>query len=212
MDKSAIGVKRKVINNNLNISRYLDSKIILFSIMGFLISRSVLIGSIAPLGLAMFLCLLKSKIYRVPVFISILFGILFSSNTMPYTIKYIVCLSIFMFISGKLKKIQSIEKLALIGVMVIMPISIGQAIFSDNYMYEILLGAMEASILFISTYIFSFGVDLIINTDKRLYVNVEESISISLIIAFSIMGIGSTEILGISVTTVLSTVVILVGI
>ena len=211
MDKSAIGVKRKVINNNLNISRYLDSKIILFSIMGFLISRSVLIGSIAPLGLAMFLCLLKSKIYRVPVFISILFGILFSANTMPYTIKYIVCLSIFMFISGKLKKIQSIEKLALIGVMVIMPISIGQAIFLDNYMYEILLGAMEASILFISTYIFSFGVDLIINTDKRLYVNVEESISISLIIAFSIMGIGSTEILGISVTTVLSTVVILVA-
>ena len=95
--------------------------------------------------------------------------------------------------------------------MIIMPISIGQAIFLDNYMYEILLGAMEASILFISTYIFSFGIDLIINTDKRLYVNVEESISISLIIAFSIMGIGSIEILGISVTTVLSTVVILIA-
>ena len=165
MDKSAIGVKGKVINNNLNISRYLDSKLILFSIIGFLLSRSILIGCIAPLGLAMFLGLSKNKTYRLPVFITTLFGILFSANTVQYTIKYIVCLCIFMVMSQKLRKIQSIEKLAFIGIIVIMPISIGQAIFSDNYMYDILLGAMEASILFISTYIFSFGIDLIINTD-----------------------------------------------
>ena len=90
MDKSAIGVKGKVINNNLNISRYLDSKLILFSIIGFLLSRSILIGCIAPLGLAMFLGLSKNKTYSLPVFITTLFGILFSANTVQYTIKYIV--------------------------------------------------------------------------------------------------------------------------
>ncbi|MGL5313405.1 MAG: stage II sporulation protein E [Peptostreptococcaceae bacterium] len=212
MDKSAIGVKSKVISkNNTNVIRYLDTKIILFSLVGFLLSRSVLIGSIAPLGLAFFLYISRSQRYRMPVFITTLAGILLSANTTPYMLKYSICLVIFMVISEKLKNMESIVAVSFIGTAIILPISIGQAFFADAYMYDILLGAMEAAILFISTYIFSFGIDLLMNSNSRLYVRIEESISISLIVAFSIMGIGAVEILGVSITTVLSTIVILIA-
>lgn len=212
MDKSVLGVKSKVMSkSNTNVIRYLDTKIILFSMVGFLLSRSILIGSIAPLGLAFFLYISRNQRYRLPVFVTTLAGILLSANTMPYMLKYAICLVIFMAISQKLKKLESIAIVAFIGSAIILPISIGQAFFSDAYMYDILLGAMEASILFISTYIFSFGIDLMINSNSRLYVRIEESIAISLIVAFSIMGIGAIELFGVSITTVLSTIVILIA-
>ena len=212
MDKSAIGLKGKTLNKrNTSLIKNLDFKIILFSLVGFFLSRSILIGSMAPLGLAFFLYISKNQRYRTPVFISTLGGILLSSNTMPYILKYAICLIIFMALSEKLKKLDSIIKIAFIGTAIILPISIGQAFLSDTYLYDILLAVMESTVLFIATYIFSFGIDLLISSNNRLYVRIEESISISLIVTFSIMGIGTINILGVSVTTVLSTIVILIA-
>ena len=102
MDKSSVSIQRKNINSkkiNINILNYIDLNVIIFSLIGFLLSRSILIGSIAPLGIAFFIGISKVGRYRIPIFISTLCGIILSGNSIPYILKYIVCLSIFMIIS-----------------------------------------------------------------------------------------------------------------
>ena len=212
MEKTIASTKNKKIEmNNIKISRYIDSNTIIFSIMGFLLSKSILIGSIAPLGIAFFLYISRIERYKMPVFISTLMGIALSGNNMPYIIKYCVCMMIFMSISKKIKSIDSIVRLAFIGSAILIPISIGQAFLSDRYIYDIFLAGIEGVITFISIYIFSYGIGLLVNINNRISIRIEEAISISLILTFSIIGIGSMNILGVSVRTVAATILILVS-
>lgn len=212
MEKTIASTKSKKIEmNNIKISRYIDSNTIIFSIMGFLLSKSILIGSIAPLGIAFFLYISRIERYKMPVFISTLMGIALSGNNMPYIIKYCVCMMIFMSISKKIKSIDSIVRLAFIGSAILIPISIGQAFLSDRYIYDIFLAGIEGVITFISIYIFSYGIGLLVNINNRISIRIEEAISISLILTFSIIGIGSMNILGVSVRTVAATILILVS-
>ena len=214
MDKSSISISRSSnINSekiNINLLKHIDFNIIIFSLIGFLLSKSILIGSIAPLSIAFFLCTSKIERYKIPIFISTLIGIILSGNVTPYILKYIICLSIFMIISNKIKNISSYLKLSFIGAFIIFPISLGQVILSDKYLYDILLCLMEAIITFISIYIFSFGINLMTNINNRISVRVEESIALSFIVVFSIIGIGNIEVFGVSVQIVLSTVLILI--
>lgn len=212
MEKTVASVKSKNLDlKNIKIKKYVDANTILFSIMGFLLSRSILIGSIAPLGVAFFLYISRTERYKLPVFISVLAGTFLSTNSMSYNLKYTVCLFILLIISKKLKDVTSILKLAFIGSTIIIPISIGQAFLSDTYMYDIFLAIIESVITFIATYIFSFGIGLLTNANNRISVKVEEAISISLIMTFSIIGIGDISLLGVSFRTVLATVLILVS-
>ncbi|MEG1310759.1 MAG: stage II sporulation protein E [Romboutsia sp.] len=212
MEKSIVNKNNKSLYlNNIRISRYIDANTILFSIMGFLLSRAVLIGSIAPLGVAFFIYISRIERYKVPVFLSTLAGIFLSANNMSYMFKYAVCICIFMIISDKLKGITSILKLAFICSAIMIPISVGQALLSNTYMYDIFLTIMEANISFISIYIFSFGIGLLTNVNNRISVRVEEAISVSMIVAFSIIGIGNIAIFGVSLRTVLSTMLILIS-
>ena len=214
MDKSSISISRSSnINSekiNINLLKHIDFNIIIFSLIGFLLSKSILIGSIAPLSIAFFLCTSRIERYKIPIFISTLIGIILSGNVTPYILKYIICLSIFMIISNKIKNISSYLKISFIGAFIIFPISLGQVILSDKYLYDILLCLMEAIITFISIYIFSFGINLMTNINNRISVRVEESIALSFIVVFSIIGIGNIEVFGVSVQIVLSTVLILI--
>lgn len=184
---------------------------IIFMVMGFLLSRSILIDYMAPLGVAFFVYLSRLDRYKIPVFIGTLAGILLSLNDVTYIAKYSVCLIILLLISKKIKEVNSIPKLALIGTAILLPISIGQALLSSSYMYDLFIAGMEGVITFIAIYIFSFGTSFLTDIKSRISVRAEEAISISLLVTFSIMGIGSLSLFGISIRSVLATVVILIA-
>ena len=141
MDKSSMSISRNNINSekiNIHLLNYIDSNVIIFSLIGFLLSRTILIGSIAPLGIAFFLGISKVERYRIPIFISTIIGVISSGNSIPYILKYIICLFIFMIISNKIKNINSYLKLSFIGAFIIFPISLGQVILSNKYLYDII--------------------------------------------------------------------------
>ena len=72
----------------INLLKYINPSLIIFSLMSFFLSRSILIGSIAPLGIAFFLGMSKLERYRIPLFISTLAGIMLSGNSIAYIVKY----------------------------------------------------------------------------------------------------------------------------
>ncbi|MGL5329960.1 MAG: stage II sporulation protein E [Peptostreptococcaceae bacterium] len=212
MEKTMSSFKSKDIKlNNVRISKLIDANTIIFVLMGFLLSRSLLIDSIAPLGIAFFICTIKFDRYKYPVFISTLMGIILSGNSTASILKYSIVLITILAISNRLNKITSIFKLSIFCVGILLAVSVGQVLVNSKQIYDLLLIGMELTILLISTYVFSFGVSLLINTNSKMSVRIEETISISLLLTFSIMGIGGISLFGVSIRSVLSTILILVA-
>ncbi len=87
MDKSSMSISSNNINSekiNINLLNYIDSNVIIFSLIGFLLSRSILIGSIAPLGIAFFLGISKVERYRIPECYSLYIKIYYLLNYIYY--------------------------------------------------------------------------------------------------------------------------------
>lgn len=211
MEKSIRIEKQKSIDfKNLKEIQLTDSTTIILCIIGFLLSRSMVIDNIAPLGVAFFLCVASVNRYKIPVLITTIVGTLLSANQTSNIIKYSLCLIIITIISSNIKKIKSINKLSIIGMLIITPLSMGQALITGGYIYNIMIAVVEGIIMFVSVYIFSYGVSVINKRASREVTSNEEIVALTIIITFSLMGIGSASILGISIRNVLATMMILI--
>lgn len=211
MDRTT-SLKNKGFNtSNFKLSKMMDSKTIIFMIIGFLLSRTVIIDEIAPLGLAFFLYICKIDKYKVPVFLSILIGTLLSFNEMAIIAKYIVLLMMIIVLSRKIKEITSLLKLSLVGALILLPISIVFVLATDRSLYNFIMVGIESMIVFTATFIFAYGVKFLIFNQNKMCIKNEEIISIGLLTTFSIMGVGQMAILGVSLRAVLATIFILIS-
>lgn len=212
MERDGAAIKSRGFNiNKIRIDKYMNYKTAIFMAIGFLLSRFTIVDEISPFGIAFFLFFIKLDYYKYPVFLSTLLGVLLSSNNISSIIKYSVCLVVILSISNNLKKNDSMLRISLIGALILLPISLGQAAYSNNNMYEFAVVFMEFIVTAISAYIFSFGTRFLLNNKNKMCINPEEVISLGLIISFSVIGIGNIGIFGISIRGILATILILIA-
>ncbi|MGL5716051.1 MAG: stage II sporulation protein E [Paraclostridium sp.] len=202
-------------SNDVNIKKlknieFTNYNLITLCIIGFLISRSMVVDNIAPLGVAFFLCIVNSNRYSIPILISTLAGTILSTNDLSNIIKYVLCLVIITLITSNIKKVKSINKLSLISVVIITPISLGRAFIMGSYTYDFIIVGVEAAVIFVATYIFSYGVSIINKRASRQMTSNEEIVALIIIMTFSIMGIGDISILGISFRNVIATIMMMI--
>lgn len=195
---------------SFNINNYASSTIIMLCFMGFLLSRAIIVDSIAPLGVAFYLYICKVKKYNIPVFIGVMLGTMLSFNQPSYIIKYAICITIIFVFSSVIRKINSITKVAAIGLAMLILSSILQVVLIDIYIYDIIVALFEGIIVFASIYIYSYGVPLIIKRDRRENVSNEELVALSLVVIFSIVGIGSISLFGISIQNIFSIMLVII--
>lgn len=212
MERDGAAIKSRGFNiNKIRIDKYMNYKTAIFMAIGFLLSRFTIVDEISPFGIAFFLFFIKLDYYKYPVFLSTLLGVLLSSNNISSIIKYSVCLVVILSISNNLKKNDSMLRISLIGALILLPISLGQAAYSNKNMYEFAVVFMEFIVTAISAYIFSFGIRFLLNNKNKMCINPEEVISLGLIISFSVIGIGNIGVFGISIRGILATILILVA-
>lgn len=212
MERDGAAIKSRGFNiNKIRIDKYMNYKTAIFMAIGFLLSRFTIVDEISPFGIAFFLFFIKLDYYKYPVFLSTLLGVLLSSNNISSIIKYSLCLVVILSISNNLKKNDSMLRISLIGALILLPISLGQAAYSNNNMYEFAVVFMEFIVTAISAYIFSFGTRFLLNNKNKMCINPEEVISLGLIISFSVIGIGNIGIFGISIRGILATILILIA-
>ena len=211
MDRTAT-IKNKGFNySNLKLSKIFDSKAVIFMIIGFLLSRSILIDGIAPLGLAFFLYICRFDKYKIQVFIAVLLGTLLSFNEVSIIAKYVVCASIIMIFSKKIREVTELLKLSLIGFLIVLPVSMICTLTTDISLYSFIVVGVESIIVFTSVFIFAYGIKFLVSNQNKMSIKKEEIISISLLTTFSIMGVGQMAILGVSLRSVLATIFILIS-
>ena len=211
MERDGTAVKNKTMNlNKIKLNRYINIKTVIFMLLGFFLSRFTIVDGVAPFGIAFFLFFIKFDQYKYPVFLSTLAGVLLSFNDISSVIKYSICLVIILIFSNKIKKLDSISKISLLGAIILLPMSLGEvAYYSNNNVYDYIVVFMEFVVTFISSYIFSFGIKFLLNNKSKMYISPEEVVSLSLLVAFSIIGMGEIGLFGVSVRGVLATVLIL---
>ncbi|MEF9992102.1 MAG: stage II sporulation protein E [Peptostreptococcaceae bacterium] len=210
MERSLVASKSNISLKNIIKAGLIDSNTIILCSIGFLLSRAMVVDDIAPLGVAFFLCASIIDKYKFPVFIATMAGTLLSFNQTSNIIKYAICIMIIQLISNKFKNVKSITKISMIGMVIIVPLSIGQALIFGNYIYNISIALVECIVMFVSTYIFSYGVSVINKRASRKVTSSEEIVALTIIITFSIIGIGNINILGISIRNILATMTILI--
>ena len=88
MERSMIANNKSVDLKNIVKMNLMDSNTLILCIIGFLLSRAMVVDNIAPLGVAFFLCVSRIDKYKLPVFISTLAGTLLSFNQTSNIIKY----------------------------------------------------------------------------------------------------------------------------
>ena len=211
MERDGTAVKNKTMNlNKIKLNRYINIKTVIFMLLGFFLSRFTIVDGVAPFGIAFFLFFIKFDQYKYPVFLSTLAGVLLSFNDISSVIKYSICLVVILIFSNKIKKLDSISKISLLGAIILLPMSLGEvAYYSNNNVYDYIVVFMEFVVTFISSYIFSFGIKFLLNNKSKMYISPEEVVSLSLLVAFSIIGMGDIGLFGVSVRGVLATVLIL---
>lgn len=213
MDRDGVAVKSRGFNlNKIKINKYTNTKTAIFMLLGFFLSRFTIVDGVAPFGIAFFLFFVKLDQYKYQVFLSTLVGTLLSFNDISYIVKYSICLVIILAFSNKIKKLDSVAKISLLGAVILLPMSLGQtAYYGNKNIYDFIIILMEFVVTFISAYIFSFGTKFLLNNKNKMYISPEEVVSLSLLIAFSIIGIGNIGLLGVSARGVLATVLILIA-
>ena len=213
MDRDGVAVKSRGFNlNKIKINKYINTKTAIFMLLGFFLSRFTIVDGVAPFGIAFFLFFVKLDQYKYQVFLSTLVGTLLSFNDISYIVKYSICLVIILAFSNKIKKLDSVAKISLLGAVILLPMSLGQtAYYGNKNIYDFIIILMEFVVTFISAYIFSFGTKFLLNNKNKMYISPEEVVSLSLLIAFSIIGIGNIGLLGVSARGVLATVLILIA-
>lgn len=210
MEKSIVANRGiGILKNNMRAS-ILDSNTFILCLIGFLLSRARVVDDIAPLGVAFFLCVSTMDKYRLQVFISTLAGTLISFNQPINIVKYSICIAMIYLLSNYLKNVKSVWKISTIGMLIILPISIGQALIFGSYIYHISIMLVECILMLVSTYIFYYGVSVINKRASRKVTSSEEIVALTIIIIFSVIGIGDISILGVSIRNLFSNIVILI--
>ena len=91
MERNGTAIKNRIVNlHKININRYINTKTIIFMMMGFFLSRFTIVDNVAPFGIAFYLFFVKLDRYKYPVFISTLAGILLSFNEISSDRKSVV--------------------------------------------------------------------------------------------------------------------------
>ena len=110
MERDGIAVKSKSINlNKLKINKYIDTKVVIFMLLGFFLSRLTIVDGVAPFGIAFFLFFVKLDKYKYQVFLSTLLGVILSFNDMPSMAKYSICLVIILIFSNNIRILKIIQ-------------------------------------------------------------------------------------------------------
>ena len=124
MERNGAAVKNRGINlNKLKINKYINTKTAIFMLLGFFLSRFTIVDGVAPFGIAFFLFFVKLDQYKYQVFLSTLLGILLSFNDISSVAKYSICLVIIFAFSNKIKKLDSVAKISLLGAVILLPMS-----------------------------------------------------------------------------------------
>ncbi len=198
------GVKKK---HHANISK--DFLILL--VFSVLLGRASILNDLAPFGVAFFITLFSRDKKYGALGLGVLLGAFMLDNGAS-PLKYAVILSfsgmMAHYIREKIK--LNIWAMAFVAGISVFISGILYLLFTDIYLFDVLMLGFESVVVFVFVYILNFSVPIFLQRSNRKILSNEELICIAISVAVAISGLGDMGVGGISLKIVLGILLTLV--
>lgn len=182
---------------------------LLLILMGFFLGRSIIMHEISPFVYPYFAYMIARR-KKSWIAIAVLPGLIMVQSPL-YVIRGGFTFLFMYVILGKWGKGKNKTwKLALLSVIPVFTLGLIFQWIKGNYLYDFLLILFESSITFITFFIFSSALPLMVGSVKRKVVSNEELICSAILISLTLLGMNNLEVYGYSIKNILGITFILI--
>ncbi len=157
-------------------------------LVSLLISRATIMDELTPFGISFLIAyILKyNKKIIMPIATSIGFMSIHGKASIPYIITTWV-----VFLSREISKKDNSGNIIFLGLSTTMIFALSKIIYiflTDYYLYDVIMTAFEAVIIFTLIYVFTYGINIMKRGQGRVFTN-EEMVCGAIMIALSVSGL-----------------------
>lgn len=175
---------------------------LLFSGIGFLLGRAVILGYLSPFGVAYLAVTALQELNISLIGVSLLLGV-FSIGQKEILLKYIICTLIFAILYLLTSKINVNKKYKAAFAAAAANFAAGYFVFyiKNYYVYDLMMIIIESLLTAVLVFIYDSAFPVIRNFKNRRVLSTEEIVAFSILAAFCFVGTGFT-VFGISIKNV----------
>lgn len=192
------------------ITTYLNKKLIFLNFLGFLLGRAGILQGLTPFGIGFFAALNHKDRKYASVGITTFLGILSVQglhDSIPYGITLGILYLLFYY-AMDLRKMKTL-KAAFISGFTYFTTAMIVASFGTFYLYDVMMMAFEALVIFVILYITSYAVPLLIEKKNRRILSTEEIICVAILTGVALSGVNEIHLLNLSLRNTLAILITL---
>ena len=176
----------------------------LLHLVGFLLGRAGILGSLTPFGIAFFAALYHKNQKYLTVALSIFIGML-TVHGISQSIPYGIALALTALVFSYGLNLRRAKVFTSAGITAAIYLVVG-AIFvfiRSFFMYDLMMLGFEAVVIFVTYYISSYAIPIALQKSHRRVLATEEIICVAILMALTLSGINETYYLGLSLKNIL---------
>ncbi len=183
----------------------LDKRLVLLSLVSFLLGRSGILQGLTPFGIGFFAALNYKERKYAYVGLTTFLGIISvqgAYRSIPYGITLLVIYLLFYYIMD-LRKMGTFKAAFLSG-FTYLTSSMIMASFTSLYLYDVMMMGFEALVIFTTLYISTYALPLLTENKNRRILSTEEIICLAILAAVALSGINEFYIFQLSLRNILT--------
>ena len=183
----------------------------LLHLVGFLLGRAGILGSLTPFGIAFFAALYHKNQKYITVSLAVFTGMMTIhglTQSLPYGIT--LALIAFVFSYGiNLRKAKVITS-ASISAAIYLAVGTIFVLIKNFYMYDLMMLAFEGVVIFVTYYISSYAIPIALQKSHRKVLATEEIICVAILMALTLSGINEIYYMGLSLKNILGILITII--
>lgn len=187
-----------------------NKRFITLSVMAFLLGRAGILQGLTPFGIGFFTALKNKDKKYIFIGISTFVGMVTVQgiyNSIPYGITLIMIYLLSQYVMDS-RKVSTL-KMAFISGFTYFTAAMVFASFHTFYLYDVMMVGFEALVIFVTVYIASYSLPLVVEHKNRQILSTEEIICVAILMAVALSGINEIYILNLSLRNSLAILITL---
>ncbi|SET22375.1 stage II sporulation protein E [Natronincola peptidivorans] len=177
----------------------LNKKMIILSIVAFLLGRAGILQGLTPFGIGYFAALNYKERKYASIGLTTAIGIITAQGlggSLPYVITIGIVFLLFHYVMN-LRKMSTL-KAAFITGFTYFTVAMLASSFGTFYLYDVMMIAFESLVIFVTLYISSYALPIIVEKKNRRILSTEEIICVAILTAVALSGINEVFIFDLS--------------
>ncbi len=188
-----------------------NKSLLLLHIVAFLLGRAGILESLTPFGIGFYTALCYKNKKYLSVGVTTLLGIMTVqgvNGSLPYGIALVAIIITFTyFLNTRKYKILTVSFISGTIYFVVASLFV---IFSNFYLYDLMMVTFEAMVIFVIVYISCYAIPIALQKSQRKILATEEIICVAILMALTLSGVNDIDLLGVSLKNLLGILITII--